>query len=201
MMDSFPLLTGSTEGWFIMLMAFLFLLTLFGNMISWSLGVNNTACYAAENGDMPKFFEKRSKKNDMPIGAALMNGIVASVVIVLAPILPNQDLFWAFFSLNVVLFLLSYIPVFPAFYKLRKIDPDTPRPFKVNGKPGFLKVLVVLPMIMIIISLIFTAVPLDFSPAALNEKLPITIGAIIFILFGEVIIYVKKIKKGTKENG
>lgn len=41
-------------------------------------------------------FEKRSKKNDMPIGAALMNGIVASVVIVLAPILPNQDLFWAF---------------------------------------------------------------------------------------------------------
>ena len=115
----------------------------------------------------------------MPIGAALMNGIVASVVIVLAPILPNQDLFWAFFSLNVVLFLLSYIPVFPAFYKLRKIDPDTPRPFKVNGKPGFLKVLVVLPMIMIIISLIFTAVPLDFSPATLNEKLPITIGAII----------------------
>ncbi|EGO9796547.1 amino acid permease [Enterococcus sp. DIV0609] len=201
MMDSFKLLTGSTEGWFIMLMAFLFLLTLFGNMISWSLGVNNTACYAAENDDMPKFFEKRSKKNDMPIGAALMNGIVASVVIVLAPILPNQDLFWAFFSLNVVLFLLSYIPVFPAFYKLRKIDPDTPRPFKVNGKPGFLKVLVVLPMIMIIISLIFTAVPLDFSPAALNEKLPITIGAIIFILFGEVIIYVKKIKKGTKENG
>ncbi|MGH2214038.1 amino acid permease, partial [Enterococcus faecalis] len=83
MMDSFKLLSGSTKGWFIMLMAFLFLLTLFGNMISWSLGVNNTACYAAENGDMPKLFEKRSKKNDMPIGAALMNDIVASVVIVL----------------------------------------------------------------------------------------------------------------------
>lgn len=59
----------------------------------------------------------------MPIGAALMNGIVASVVIVLAPILPNQDLFWAFFSLNVVLFLLSYIPVFPAFISLEKLIP------------------------------------------------------------------------------
>ncbi|MCZ0856376.1 hypothetical protein OCL90_14585, partial [Enterococcus faecalis] len=34
MMNSFKLLTGSTEGWFIMLKAFLFLLTLFGNMIS-----------------------------------------------------------------------------------------------------------------------------------------------------------------------
>ena len=62
LMDSFKLLTGSTGGWFIISMAFLFLLTLFGNMISWSLGVNNTACYAAENDDMPKVFAKRSKK-------------------------------------------------------------------------------------------------------------------------------------------
>ncbi len=189
MMDSFKLLTGSTEGWFIMLMAFLFLLTLFGNMISWSLGVDNSACYAAEMVTCLNFLKNVVRKMTCQFGAALMNGIVASVVIVLAPILPNQDLFWAFFSLNVVLFFLSYIPVFPAFYKLRKIDSDTPRPFKVNGKPGFLKVLAVLPMIMIIISLIFTAVPLDFSPAALNQKLPITIGAIIFILFCEVIIY------------
>ncbi|MBU5584659.1 amino acid permease, partial [Enterococcus sp. S181_ASV_20] len=43
LMDSFKLLTGSTGGWFIIAMAFLFLLTPFGNMISWSLGVNNTA--------------------------------------------------------------------------------------------------------------------------------------------------------------
>lgn len=202
LMDSFKLLTGSSSGWFIILMAFLFLLTLFGNMISWSLGVNNTACYAAENGDMPKFFAKRSKKNEMPIGSAIMNGIVASVVVVIAPILPNQDLFWAFFSLNLVMFLLSYVPVFPAFYKLRKTDPDTPRPFKVSGSDRFLKVLVVVPMIMILISLVFTALPLQFDAASLNEQLPITIGAIVFILFGEGIIWVKKIKKeGADKDG
>lgn len=200
MMDSFKLLTGSTGGWFIILMAFFFLLTLFGNMISWSLGVNNTACYAAENGDMPKFFAKRSQKNEMPIGAALMNGIVATVVIVIAPILPNQDLFWAFFSLNLVMFLLSYVPVFPAFYKLRQIDPDTPRPFKVGGGNGVLKLLVTAPMLMIIISLIFTAIPLQFDAATLTEQLPITIGAIIFILFGEAIIVFKKITKEGADN-
>ncbi|MBL1226986.1 APC family permease [Enterococcus sp. BWR-S5] len=195
LMDSFKLLTNSTSGFFIGAMAFLFLLTLFGNMISWSLGVNNTACYAAENGDMPKFFALRSKKNGMPIGSALMNGIVASIVVVIAPILPNQDLFWAFFSLNLVMFLLSYVPVFPAFYKLRKIDPDTPRPFKVGGSDTFLKVLVVVPMVMIIISLIFTAVPLQFDAESLNEQLPITIGTIVFIIIGEAIIIIKKIKK------
>ena len=197
LMDSFKLLTGSTEGIFISLMALLFLLTLFGNMISWSLGVNSTACYAAENGDMPKVFAVRSKKTQMPIGAAIMNGVVASVVVIIAPILPNQDLFWAFFSLNLVMFLLSYVPVFPAFYKLRQIDPDTVRPFKVGGSPTFLKILVVVPMIMILISLIFTSLPLQFDAASLQEQLPITIGAIIFILFGEGIIWVKKIKKGV----
>ncbi|MBV7391849.1 APC family permease [Enterococcus sp. ALS3] len=204
LMDSFMLLTGSTTGWFIIAMAFLFLLTLFGNMISWSLGVNNTACYAAENGDMPSVFKKRSEKNGMPIGAAWMNGIVASLVVVIAPILPNQDLFWAFFSLNVVLFLLSYIPVFPAFYKLRQIDPDAPRPFKVSGGKNFLKILVALPMIMIIISLAFTALPLQFDAASLSQQLPITIGAIVFIIFGEAIIWIKKIKKekiGDNQDG
>ncbi|WP_019316713.1 APC family permease [Streptococcus mutans] len=195
MMDSFKLLTGSTGGWFIMTMAFLFLLTLFGNMISWSLGVNNTASYAAENGDIPQFFAKRSRKRDMPIGAALANGIVASIVVVIAPFLPNQDLFWAFFSLNLVMFLLSYVPVFPAFFKLRKIDPDTPRPFKVSGNDSFLRLLVILPMILIIISLIFTALPLAFDSETLASKLPITIGSLIFIGIGELIIIIKKIKK------
>ena len=193
MIDSFKLLTNSSGGWFIISMAFLFLLTLFGNMLSWSLGVNNTACYAAENGDMPKVFAKRNQKNQMPIGSAIMNGVVASLVVIIAPFLPNQDLFWAFFSLNLVMFLLSYVPVFPAFYRLRKIDPDTPRPFKVGGKDNFLKLLVLLPMVIILISLVFTALPL--SAQELTGKLPITIGSIICIAVGEGIILVKKIKK------
>ncbi|MBP2623855.1 APC family permease [Streptococcus oricebi] len=195
MMDSFKLLTGSSGGWFIMAMAFLFLLTLFGNMLSWSLGVNNTACYAAEQGDMPRFFAKRSAKNDMPIGSALANGFVASFVVVLAPLLPNQDLFWAFFSLNLVMFLLSYIPVFPAFYRLRKTDSATPRPFKVAASGWLLKVLVIVPMILIFISLIFTALPLSLDAQTLAEKLPVTIGSVVFILLGEVLLLVKKIKK------
>ncbi|EHJ52135.1 APC family permease [Streptococcus macacae] len=195
MMDSFKLLTGSSGGWFIMAMAFLFLLTLFGNMISWSLGVNNTASYAAGKGDLPQFFAKRSHKRDMPIGAALANGFVASIVIVMAPFLPNQDLFWAFFSLNLVMFLLSYVPVFPAFFKLRKIDPDAPRPFRVSGNKAFLRLLVISPMILIVISLIFTALPLAFDPKTLASKLPITFGSVICIGIGELIIVIKKIKK------
>ena len=97
---------------------------------------------------------------------------------------------------------MSYVPVFPAFYKLRQTDPDTPRPFRVGGSDGFLKLLVALPMIMIVISLIFTALPLQFDAETLSQQLPITIGAVVFTLFGEAIIWVKKIKKkGVIYNG
>lgn len=192
LIDSLQLLTGKTGGIFISVMAVLFLLTLFGNMISWSLGVNSVAAYAAENGDMPKVFAKRSAKNDMPTGTAIMNGIVASIVVVIAPFIPNQDLFWCFFALNLVMFLLAYLPIFPAFLKLREIDPDTERPFKVSGGPVFLKILAYLPMILIFIALVFVAVPLSFDAETLAEVLPITIGSIVFIIIGEFIVRKKR---------
>ena len=65
----------------------------------------------------------------------------------------------------------------------------------MSGSDLFLKVLVALPMIMIVISLIFTALPLQFDAESLSQQLPITIGAIVFALVGEAIIWIKKIKK------
>lgn len=192
LIDALQLLTGKSTGVFISVMAVLFLLTLFGNMVSWSMGVNSVAAYAADQKDMPGVFGKRSAKNNMPTGAAVMNGIVASVVVIAAPFIPNQDLFWCFFALNLVMFLMSYLPIFPAFLKLRKIDPDTKRPFRVPGKGIGLRILAYLPMLLIVISLIFVAVPMSFDTVSLQEVLPITIGAVIFILIGEVIARVKR---------
>ncbi|MFP3155557.1 APC family permease [Lachnospiraceae bacterium ZAX-1] len=194
LIDSIRLMSGKPQGLFLTIIAILFLLTLFGNVISWSLGINRTACYAAQNGDMPKFFGKKRKNNGMPIGSALMNGIVASIIVATAPLLPNQHLFWAFFALNLVMHLLSNLPVFLAFLKLRKSDLDTVRPFRVGGKNWFLHLLVALPMLIIIISIIFIAIPFDSDPATLSDVLPITIGSIVCIAIGEIMIKVKKIK-------
>jgi len=192
LMDALQLLTGKTGGVFISAMGILFLLTLFGNMVSWSLGVNNVVAHAAQQKDMPAVFARRSGKNDMPTGAAVMNGLVASTVVILAPFIPNQDLFWCFFALNLVMLLLSYLPVFPAFLKLRKTDTQTVRTFHVPGNNIVIHILAYLPMALIIISLIFVAVPLSLDPDSLSGVLPITIGSVIFILIGEVLARRKK---------
>ncbi len=188
LLDAMALITGKSEGLFISIMAFLFLLTFFGNMISWSLGVNSVAAYAADNFDLPAVFTKRSRKNDMPVGASVMNGLLATVIVLIGALLPDSNLFWSFFALNLVLFLLSYLPIFPAFLKLRKNDPETHRPFKVPGSDGLQKVLAVVPMVLIIVAIIFTAIPMSFDSETLTSTLPITVGAVIFLIIGEIII-------------
>ena len=136
----------------------------------------------------------------MPIGAALANGIVATAVCLLGVVIdtyfPDSSLFWSFFALNLVMFLLSYLPVFPAFLKLRKTDPKTERPFRVPGGSGMLKLMVVVPMILIVVAVLFTAVPLSFDAETLSSMLPITIGSVLFIVLGEILIAVRG-KKGS----
>lgn len=190
LIDALVLLTGKESGLFISVCAILFVLTLFGNMISWSTGVNEVAAYAAANGDMPAIFAKRSEKTGRPVGAAFVNAVVASVIVIIAPFIPNEDLFWSFFALNLVMFLMSYIPIFPAFLKLRRIDPDTNRPFKVPGNDAVLKIMAYIPVLLIIIALIFTAIPLSLDSETLAATLPITIGSILFIVIGEIMIKV-----------
>ena len=207
LIDAVSLITGQAEGMLVRVVAFFFLITLFGNMISWSMGVNSTAALAADHNDMPRFFAKRRRSNEMPIGAATASGVLASAVcllgVVIESISPDSSLFWSFFALNLVMFLLSYVMIFPAFLKLRRDDPERPRPFRVPGSPAFLKWLAYVPMGLILISIFFTAVPLSFDRETLSSFLPITIGSLASILIGEVLISAREKKSGPQihENG
>lgn len=201
LIDAVSLITGRSGGLLVGAVALLFLVTLFGNMISWSMGVNSTAAYAAENNDMPRLFARRRAGNDMPIGSALASGTVASVIcllgVVIEKLAPDSSLFWSFFALNLVMLLLSYVPVFPAFLKLRKADPGTERPFRVPGGSGLLKLIAYVPMLLIIVSIIFTAVPMSADPETLAYFLPITIGSVISIVIGEILIAMGRKRKNN----
>ena len=192
LIDAVSLILGADGGVLVGVVALLFLVTLFGNMISWSMGVNSTAALAADHNDMPRIFAKRWAKNNMPVGSAVASGVVASGVCILGVLIemvtPDSSLFWSFFALNLVMLLLSYLPVFPAFLKLRRVDAKMPRPFRVPGSDAALRCIAYVPMALIIISIIFTAVPLSFDAETLKSFLPITIGTILSAAIGEVLI-------------
>ena len=58
----------------------------------------------------------------------------------------------------------------------------------VPGGRGMLRVLAYVPMALILISIFFTAVPLSMDSETLSGYLPITIGSILSIVIGEILI-------------
>lgn len=180
-------MVGQTSPIFIAI-AVVFLITLFANMASWSFGVNAVAEYAAKNQNMPRVFAHENKKTQMPTGAAIVNGIVASAVlcIQLIPVEEIADgLFWTLFATSVVFLLLTYIPMFPAFLRLRKIDGERKRVFSVPFHGAGLKVFLAIPVIELILAIIATLVPL--SADEVSDKIPMLIIFAIFLLLGEVV--------------
>lgn len=165
-----------------------FLVTLFANMASWSFGVNFVADYAAKHQNMPKVFAHENAKTEMPTGAAIVNGVVATLALCLQLVpIPaiSEGIFWMLFSMNVVFLLIAYIPMFPAFWKLRKVDPSRPRVFRFPFKGTLMIVALAVPAIELVLSIVATAVPLSAEEVA--DKLPILIGVIVFIVLGEVV--------------
>ncbi|MEG0476734.1 MAG: APC family permease [Raoultibacter sp.] len=165
-----------------------FLITLFANMASWSFGVNSVANYAAKHGNMPKVFARESKKTGLPTGAPIVNGVVASLALMLQLIpIPaiSEGIFWMLFSMNVVFLLISYIPMFPAFLKLRKVDPDRARVFKFPFKGKLMIVALVVPAVELVLAIVATIVPLSGNEVA--DKLPMLIGVLAFVVLGELV--------------
>jgi glutamate:GABA antiporter len=196
LLDSFIQLVGHMN-WFVVLIGVLFMYNLLSEMISWALGVNYVADYAAKDHALPSLFGKEDK-NGMPIGAGYLNGIVATVLVIAAPFIPNPDIFWAFFSLNVIALLVSYTMMFPAFWKLRRDDATRERPFKVPGGKLMINLMTWIPEVLLIITIILTAVPLNGSSDELSSKLPILIGTIIVFVVGELVVRIAEQHKGKE---
>ena len=168
----------------------MFIYTMVANIVSWSFGVNSVAKYSADDGGLPKLFSKTNKQG-VPYMASILNGIVATVILVVGIILGEvsetaSNLFWTFFSLSLVTLLISYVPLFLAFLKLRKTD-KTERVYKVPGKDGFIKVFAIVPFVLLILGVVFTLFG-DFSMEYISENLPLIIGVIVSFIIEEILV-------------
>ncbi len=110
------------------------LLTLVSNMITWSLGANESFM-AAKLNERSKFLAHRNQKYGTADNLYYIYGTVSSLLIILNFALSGDanDIFWTIFSFATLIFILSYLFMFPAALKLRLSDPDTPRPYRIPG--------------------------------------------------------------------
>ena len=190
------------NGMLFKIVSVLFLVTLFANMASWSFGVNSVAAYAAQTGNMPKAFGKLNPKNGMPDNAAIINGVVTSLIlcIQLVPIEAiSNGIFWMLFGLSVVFLLLTYIPMFPAFLKLRQVDPNRERIYEFPFKGTMMKVALFIPMVELVAAVIATVIPL--SAEEVGDKIPMIVGLVVFLVIGEVVRIVSAKDRAVEYKG
>ncbi len=174
----------------------MFIYTFIANIASWSFGVNAVAKYAADDGSMPKMFKPLNDEG-VPYKASIINGIVASIIVIAGAVIAeiNEDFsasFSLFFCLSWITLLVGYIPLFLAFLKLRKMDPNIERPYKVPGSKAMLTVAAIVPFVILIAGVLFTIFG-DFTVDYLKENIPLLVGVVLSFIIEEVLV--ARIKK------
>jgi len=161
------------------------LYTFFSNAVTWSLGCNRAAAQAALDGELPALFGIEHPSRGTPVGAAVATGVVSTVTLLLYGFMSgsNEELFWSLFAFSAVIFLLPYQGMLLAFVKMRRVDADHPRPFKIPGGVWVAKLLAYLCMLILISSIVL----LIYVPGT-GMQWPVFIGVVITLVVGELII-------------
>lgn len=195
--DTLRVLLGESGigGALVMVLGVAALYSFLANMVTWTMGANRTANEAAKEGELPAVFGKEHPVYKTPVGAFIITGIVSTAVMVIYGFMAGsaEDLFWTLFAFSSMVFLLPYLVMFPAFLKLRKINPDVERPYKVPGGKLFITIMSVICEIFILQAVVFFVYvpgePIDWAYAT-----PVLIGVILTVIVGEVLIAVGKKK-------
>lgn len=188
--DTFRRLFG--EGQFgtaaVLTLGIMALYSFIANMVTWTIGANRSASEAADRGDFPKIFGRLHPRYKTPASAAVLCGLISTAVLILYGLLAEtaEDLFWTTFAFSSVVFLLPYFLLFLSFLKLRRIDANIARPYRVPGGYGTALTLSVICMAFIAQAILFFIYkPGEFDP---NYAGAVVGGVLLTLIVGEVIV-------------
>ena len=187
LIDTLKLFFGGTAAGnlFVLVLGIGALYTFFSNGVTWALGCNRAAAEAAQEGELPRIFAIESKTMGTPIGAAVLMGVVSTIVLVLYGFMSgsNEDLFWSLFAFSAVIFLLPYEAMLLTFVKMRIVDADHPRPYKVPGGLGAARAVAWTCFAVLAVSIVLFM----YTPGE-GLQLPVLAGVVITLIIGEFVI-------------
>lgn len=172
------------------------LFTFFSNGATWALGGNRAICEAAEEGMLPKVFGHKNKKTGSPVGAAVTMGFACTTALLVYGALAasNADLFWNLFAFSGVIFMLPYIGMVLAFYKLRQSMPNHHRPYRAAKTKTGVRMMTVICMTALCFAIfLFVYVPGE------GVQVSTLVGAIVVLLVGEILITLSDRKTKSRQ--
>jgi amino acid transporter len=113
----------------------------FGSLSSWIIGSSRGLLIAAQDGDLPRSFHTLNKRG-MPKTILLLQGGIVSLLSLLFILMPSiSSAFWILSALVTELYLVVYLFLFAAAWRLRQIKPHVSRPYRIPGGPWGLRVI------------------------------------------------------------
>jgi glutamate:GABA antiporter len=121
---------GTVLGW---LMGILIAVVAFTSGLTWIMGSDRALAVSCLDGAGPRGLGVFSARFGTPVRVNVLSGAVATAVFVSAELITGGNavkFFTVALSLAISTTLMSYLLIFPAAWRLRKVRPDDARPFR-----------------------------------------------------------------------
>ncbi len=126
---------GLGIGWLGPILSAMLLIGALAGSLSWVAGPSRGLLFVGQQGYLPPLFQ-RVNRFGVQAPIVLAQAIIVTVLAVLFVVIPGvSDAFWVLQAMMAILYLLMYVLMFAAAWRLRKKQPDLPRPFRVPLLP------------------------------------------------------------------
>lgn len=129
---------GSAGHFLSQVMALLFILAVLAGASVWLIASDRALAVSSFNGTFPRWFGEFSDRLGTPVRVNVLSGVVSTAFMVVAVALLSgggsaASQFTVVIYLATSTSIFSYLLVFPTLARLRKVEPDVPRPFRIPG--------------------------------------------------------------------
>lgn len=145
---------------FVNLVSLMIMIGVLVQLSAWVLGPSKSMIKVADEGNLPKFFQKRNKK-DIPITFVMIQAIVISLVSFLYVVVPDVNSAFLIITITTtILYCVVYALIAISAIRLRYKMPDVKRPFRLGSKGnGLMWFVSLLSMISVIITITVSLIP------------------------------------------
>lgn len=141
-------------------LSLLAVLGLFTYIIPWIMAASRAAVEAANAQEMPAIFAI-TNKHGSPYGSNMLTGVISTVALIIYGFMAGSadDLFWSLFAFANFLLFITYFFFFISFVRLRTIEADVKRPFRIPGGNGVAIAIALVPAVLLFIACLLFVFP------------------------------------------
>ena len=145
---------------FVNIISLMILIGVLVQLSAWVLGPSKSMIKVADEGNLPRFFQKRTEK-DIPITFVLIQAIVISLVSFLYVVVPDVNSAFLIITITTtILYCIVYALIAISAIRLRYKMPEIKRPFRLGNKGnGLMWFVSILSLISVAITLIVSLIP------------------------------------------